>query len=122
MLVKKASSFDFWWIYEKMVDDNSEFIANKEFILDSFTKGCMFIQYDKAMLLPAFCILNTTHEICQIIWVHTQSRRQGVGTNFFKQLNFEKTSSKTELGQLFFAKLQLKYTNYNLSTERQFHG
>ena len=101
----------FWGLFDELLDDQSEFICNKETILEAYKNGNMYglmveetdEMYEKlenedlfchdmsgerqGYLLPCFCITNDSTAI--IIWTHTRARRKGFATKLVNLLKIE---------------------------------
>lgn len=92
-------------IIEEMKKDKSEFVENEEYILDAFNEQCVFLMKDEnGELLPSCMITSRNKERCELIWVHSKYRRQGIGTTYVNDINIKTTSKKSKLGALFFKK------------------
>ena len=103
------SEQDFWCIFDELVDDNSEFLQNRNTILDSWRKGNMFgvrivetesmyqrgargdtlFCADSWYLVPCFCIKDENTVI--IIWTHSRARRMGFAKKMIESLEIKNT-------------------------------
>ena len=101
----------FWGLFDELLDDQSEFICNKDTILEAYKNGNMYglmVEETDGMyknlenedlfchdmsgerqgyLLPCFCITNDSTAI--IIWTHTRARRKGFATKLVNLLKIE---------------------------------
>lgn len=86
---------DFWCLFDELIDDNSGFLNNRNYILKSYKDGNLFglrvvendFMYennerenkifckDSFYLLPCFCIKEDND--CIIIFTHTRARKNG---------------------------------------------
>jgi len=88
---------DFANLYDELVNDNSTYFYNIDFIYDSFKNGKMYslksnevkddniFNKNNPYLVPCFCIINSDNE-CEILWVHTRTRFKGCGRLLVKSL------------------------------------
>lgn len=111
-LTKIEHGFDFWCLFDELSNDNSNFINNREIIVDAYRKGNLYgLNVDESdhmfanksinddifarhhngalswYLLPCLCVVE--NKKCIIIWVHTRARRKGLGTKLVKLLKIE---------------------------------
>lgn len=108
-LLKITDGNDFWNLFEELVDDKSDFIQNKNFLLESYRDGNLYTLYVEENLwmfrnnieedpifckgngseyiLPCFCIKEDKKAM--IIWVHSRARRKGLGSRLVKLLEIE---------------------------------
>jgi hypothetical protein len=79
---------DFWIIYDRLEEDESELIYDRSFILTSFIeKKMLCLRNDQ--ILPCFVIFGDEADL-QMIWVHSKLRNKGVASFIVKKLNPEK--------------------------------
>ena len=109
VLQKIVDSDDFWLLYDELIDDKSNFIYNRAFILSAFKHGHMYgmrvnetqeMFYNQTRndtifcsqslsnyLLPCFCIKNDDNAI--IIWTHSRARNRGIARKLVQLLNIK---------------------------------
>lgn len=106
MYVEQAKKYkDILHVLNKMEDDKSEFIENKDYILDAFREGLVYIQRDeKFNVLPSIIVTSKNKKRCELIWVYSTYRRNGLATRYITELNIEETSNQTNMGKKFFEK------------------
>jgi hypothetical protein len=109
--VKQISeSNDFWCLFDELINDKSNFIYNRDVILDAYKDGNLYgleIEETDSMfqrgaredslfckdsmyllhsmyLLPCFCIKDesTVH----ILWTHTRARKKGFAKQLIREL------------------------------------
>jgi hypothetical protein len=111
-LNKIDCSRDFWALINELHDDMSDFVYNKDNILDAYVEGNLyglsvsetdemyknrennnpiFVQDASLYLLPCFCIVN--NDIAIIIWTHTRARRKGFAKKLVELLNIKYASN-----------------------------
>lgn len=107
-LIRISSSSDFWNLIDELTDDESEFLYNRNDILDSYSSGNLYgleveetdemykrgAMKDKLFcknscyLLPCFCIKN--NDTAVIIWTHSRARRNGLARRLIELLGIKK--------------------------------
>lgn len=119
---------DFWWIMEWIQHDESRFYCNRYFIVDAFKNGHLHllnayhgskddelhrklnppgVSRSTGYRIPALCIVDDD-AVCQLIWVASPFRRQGLGTTLVDLLNVCSTSSQLEESRGFWEKVDLE--------------
>ena len=98
---------DFWCLYDEIVNDDSCFLNNREYILHSYKEGNLYgLRVDENdymfknkeytnkifckksfYLLPCFCIKE--NDKCIIIYTHTRARKNGFAKLLLKQLKIK---------------------------------
>jgi hypothetical protein len=102
---------DFWSLYDELRDDSSNFLCNRNSILEAYMNGTLYglrvtetdeMYHSKERenpifckgtlyCLPCFCIKDDTTAV--IIWVHTRARRKGFGKSLVNQLGITKADT-----------------------------
>ncbi len=96
ILTKIESGYDFWALFESLLDDGSLFFQNRAVIVEAYRTGMLWglsvsdryprgTQFDTVLLtpylLPCLCVVNTTHTAnalsIEILWTHSRARRNG---------------------------------------------
>ena len=98
---------DFWYLFNELLDDKSQFYHNKTTIVEEYKNNNLYglrvdetssmfkrgARADKIFieesfyLLPCFCIKNNNTAI--IIWTHTRARRNGFAKKLVNLLNIQ---------------------------------
>jgi len=106
-LQKIDNAFDFWALIDELASDDSEFIYNKETLLDSYVSGNLYglritestpmyksmtrghplFCKDSFYLLPCLCVKNDEKAV--IIWTHSRARKMGFAKLLVKLLNIK---------------------------------
>lgn len=108
VLKKIEDGSDFWMLLEELIKDKSDFIDNKNYIIEAYRDGKMYsltVEENEWMLrnnvedsdlfckhsnylLPCFCIMDQreNENIATLLWVHSRARKKGFGSKLVKLL------------------------------------
>lgn len=128
-------AYDFWALYDEMIDDKSGFVHNRGIILKAFKENRMYglrVQETDEMykrrarsdrsfarnfmgelswyLLPCFCVLDNSNQI-DIIWTHSRARGNGFGSKMVKELEITSVSDILPESEEFWKKCGVKINN-----------
>ena len=98
---------DFWSIINELYNDNSDFLCNKDIIVEGYRDGNLYslrVQESDSMykrnakqdeifcknsfcMLPCFCIKNK--DCATLIWTHTRARRKGFARKLITDLKIK---------------------------------
>jgi hypothetical protein len=128
-LAKIETGNEFFFLLDTLFEDEEKYLPpdtgfrwNKRIIADSFKDGCLYglrVNETKEMyeknawkdeifgkgtfyLLPCFCIM--TRDICEIIWIKSNIRKQGLGKKFIELLNIKKAYRPVKGSEYFWKK------------------
>lgn len=118
---------NFWFLFDELCDDDSNFLNNRNIIVDAFKEGNIYglrvtetneMYLKKARndpifcpesqyLLPCFCI-KEGKDTASIIWVHSRARRMGFGKKLVQLLKIKSVRSPLPESLVFWKKCGIK--------------
>lgn len=106
LVVPITKGFDFWQVYDALVDSKSEFVRNRSILINAFKRNELFgikvpkksnssrilssVILENTNLLPTLCVIDGMDEnMCSIVWVHPKIRRMGIGSLYVKHFRWD---------------------------------